>query len=538
MTREMNGKEIPGVQALGEAGKRLTDTDNELREMLGEMSKTLTSGDTLAVQEAANLAARLSFHERMQLVRLDKPLVDAGLAFLYTPPDLLRADPNYCDVFWETERVIKFPGDEFAMPIVISTRGVDKEGKLNLGKFDSIYMTEKAYEKKGGKQVVLLGAEDRIPEGEVQGRIVVDKELHTEINEKLTGIKRIPLDEGLIDTGTNDNNTAKVTGYHIYPERDETVPPEKRDKAIEFFYNRGHIALVLELDNGKSRVMTLNAIGDDGRQAGVNKVKFTDGRYGTVDTVRMLVGAGRTYRPELSRGYADVMVAKLTQEIKKKLGLDLSADQLSMELGLDVNKAITTNTSFLRQDWAYENVTPALHEHTFDKDMVMTTAPAHAQHILEEFEGLMPKKATASEILTSVESGDMVDSFSLSVFAQEFLSGGQVVLNQRFAGSYVALERQAMPQIGNKEVLVVPQGPAYEPGLMTVGQIHPNTGDARFWYQARYTTNPGILAPGPKYEKVPVQKVLGMMTNLDFSVVDSATLFRVLLNQKILIPRV
>jgi hypothetical protein len=29
-----------------------------------------------------------------------------------------------------------------------------------------------------------------------------------------------------------------------------------------------------------------------------------------------------------------------------------------------------------------------------------------------------------------------------------------------------------------------------------------------------------------------------MMTNLDFSVVDSATLFRVLLNQKILIPRV
>lgn len=523
---------IPGVEPLGTARQSLVDTDKGLREMLNQMGESLNKGDSLAVQEAMNLTARLAFHEQMQLYRLNKPLVDAGLAFLIHPEDLRRADPLECDVFWETEKVIAFPGGEYAMPIVISTRGIDKEGKLNFGKFDSIYMTQEVYREKGGKQVVLVNAEDKIPQGKVQGKIQIDEEMLAGINETLTGIKRIPLPKELAETGKENENIAKVTAFHIYPDRNPS------DKAVEFFYNRGHVALVLELDNGKSKVMTFNAVGDDGRQAGVNLIQFTDGKYGIVDTVRMLVGAGRKYRPEISRGYANVLVKKYTDEIKKKFGEDITADQLGVELGLKIEDALQVETRDLRQDWAYENVTPVLSKLTFDKEKAMTTAPSHVQQLLEEFEGLQPKKVTASEVINMIEKGDMVDSFSLTAFASEFLTGGQIVLNPRFAGSHVVLERRAMPQIGNKEVLVIPQGPAFEPGMTTVGQIHPNTGDARFWYQARYSTNPAVLEHGPKYEKVPIQTVLGMMTNLDFSIVDSATLFRVLLNQKVLIPQV
>ena len=505
---------------------QLFATSREIGGMQVSAEGGLTSGDTLHSEEAVDSSRRLAFHEQLQLYRLNTPLIESGLAFIFTPEDLRRADPLETDVFWETEEVIKFPGDEHAMALIKSTRGIGQDGTLQLGKFDSIFMTEKAYKDKGGKYVVLVREDDSLPKGKIQGRIQLEKAQLKELNAQLSSLNRITLPESLASRKTV-KGIDRVVGHGIYPDR---------NPGNEWFYKRGHIALVLELDSGKSVVMTLNALGDDGRQGGVNLPLFTDGKFGIVDTVRMYVGAGRKFRPEISRGYADVAVAKYTEAIKRRFGLDMTADQLSVELGLNPQDALKFEFHNLRQDWAYENVTPVYSRILFNQEAVMSTAPDHVQQLLEEFEGLQPKKATAKEILELVDSGDMVEGFSLAVFASEFLKGGEVVLNQRYKDAYLVLERKSMPQLGGEETLVVPQGKAFDAGPITVGAVHPNTGNARFWYQTRYSTNPEVLTEGPKYKKMHIRQVLQRIANFDFSAVDSASIFKALYSQRVLVP--
>ena len=521
----MNERE-DSLQTIREA---LLATARETKEAQIPVEGGLTSGDFLHPQEALDSSRRLAFHEQLQLYRLNTPLIEAGLEFIFTPEDLRRADPLECDVFWETEEVIKFSGDEYAMALIKSTRGIDQEGILQFGKFDSIFMTEEAYRDKGGKMVVLVDEDEKTPEGEVQGRIQMTESQLEEINDELKNLNRITLPESLT-VKRRAKGVDRVMSYSFHPEHPDKNPGNA------WFYKRGHIALVLELDSGKSVLMTLNALGDDGRQGGINLVHFTDGRFGMVDTVRMLVGAGRKFRPEISRGYADVTTAKYTEAIKKKFGLDMTAEQLSVELGLNPKDALKIETNEIRQDWAYENIAPVYSRILFNQEAVMQTAPAHVQQLLEEFEGLQPKKATAGEVLKAVENGEMVDAFSLAIFGSELLRSGEVVLNRRYKNSNIVLERKSMPQLGGSEILVVPQGRALEAGPITVGAIHPNTGNARFWYQARFSTNPEVLPQGPKYERVPIKKVVEQIKNLDFSAVDCAAIFKVLYSQRVLVP--
>lgn len=506
--------------------RALLDTSRAIRADEAPEEGGLTSGETLHSQEAVDSSRRLAFHEQLQLYRLNRPLLEAGLQFIFTPEDLRRADPLECDVFWETEEVLEFPGGEYAMALIKSTRGIDAKGMLQFGKFDSIFMTEKAYKDKGGKYVVLVKEDDSLPKGEVQGRIQMDEAQLRELNGELTSLNRITLPNSLASKRPV-KGVDRVTGYNLYPDR---------NPGNEWFYKRGHIALVLQLDSGKSVVMTLNALGDDGRQGGINLSHFTDARFGIADTVRMYVGAGRKFRPEISRGYADVAVVEYTEAIKRRFGLDLAADQLSIELGLNPKDALRIETRQLRQDFAYENVTPVYSKILFDEEKVMQTAPAHVQQLMKEFEGLQPKKVTAKEILEMVDSGDMVDGFSLAVFGSEFIRGGEVSLNPRYKDAYIVLERKSMPQLGGEETLVVPQGKAFEGGPVTVGVVHPNTGNARFWYQARFSTNSEVLPQGPKYERVNINKVVAQIKNFEFSAVDCACIFRTLYSQRVLIP--
>src|SRR3990167_10885010 len=132
---------------------RLLATSRDISSTQVPVEGGLTSGDTLHSEEAVDSSRRLAFHEQLQLYRLNTPLIESGLAFIFTPEDLRRADPLETDVFWETEEVISFPGGEHAMALIKSTRGIDAKGMLQFGKFDSIFMTEKAYKDKGGKYV-------------------------------------------------------------------------------------------------------------------------------------------------------------------------------------------------------------------------------------------------------------------------------------------------------------------------------------------------------------------------------------------------
>lgn len=507
----------------------LLATARETKETQIPVEGGLTSGDVLHPEEGLDSSRRLAFHEQLQLYRLNTPLIEKGLEFIFTPEDLRRADPLECDVFWETEEVVKFPGEEYAMAIIKSTRGIDAKGILQFGKFDPIFVTEEAYKGKGGKMIVLVDEEGKVPEGEVEGRIQMTEGQLEEINDELKNLNRITLLDSLV-VKRGAKGVDRVVGYSLHPEHPDKNPGNA------WFYKRGHIALVLELDSGKSVLMTLNALGDDGRQGGINLPHFTDGRFGIVDTVRMLVGAGRKHRPEVSRGYADVALAKYTDAIKRRYGLDLTAEQLSVELGLNPKDALKIELHDLRQDLAYENVTPVYSKILFNQEAVMQTAPAHVQQLLEEFEGLQPKKATAKEILEMVDSGDMVDGFSLAVFGSELLKGAEVALNDKYANSYLILERRSMPQLGGEEILVVPRGMAFESGPVTTGAIQPNTGNARFWYQARFSTNPEVLSQGSKYEKLSIRKVLERIENFGFSAVDSASIFKALYSQRVLVP--
>ena len=160
-----------GEDSLRKIREALLGTARETKEAQIFVEGGLTSGDVLHPEEALDSSRRLAFHEQLQLYRLNTPLIEAGLGFIFTPEDLRRADPLECDVFWETEEVIKFPGEEYAMALIKSTRGIDQEGILQFGKFDPIFMTAEAYRSKGGKMVVLVDKEDKIPEGEVEGQI-------------------------------------------------------------------------------------------------------------------------------------------------------------------------------------------------------------------------------------------------------------------------------------------------------------------------------------------------------------------------------
>lgn len=491
--------------------------------------ETLTSRDLPSAELLLETVQRLSFHERMQLYRLNAPLKEAGLACRFTLEDVARADPQVCDVLWETLKIYPFEGSGLAMAVILSTKGLGGDGKLNLGRFNPMFMTEEAYRERGGKFVVLVDKETEVPEGETQGRLQIPAELLSKLNERLTSLNRIPIDERL-GVKTPVSGVETVTGYSLFPE--ET--PENG-----WFYKRGQIDLLLQLDSGRSLAMTFNALGDNKKQGSVNLVHFTDGRFGVVNTVRMLAGAGFENRIEISRGYADVAVKKLTEALQKRFQIEgIEANQLGMELGLLAEKAIRVETRSIRCDFAFENVTVDFSRLLYDSETILAAAPGYVQHIMDEFEGLAAIKVSGEEILGFIEDGSVVDAFSLSCLASEFLRSGEVVLNERYADTYLVLERRSIPQLGGEESLVVPQGPAFKrKGLVNVGNIHPNTGAARFWYKVKYSTDPGVLPVGPKYEKVEISKVLGMLKDLQFSTADAATLFRSLLGQRVLIPK-
>ncbi len=492
-----------------------------------EEQKTLASGEAISAIETADAARKLAFHEQRQLHDLNTPLIENGLAYEFQPEDVRRADPQECDVLTETEAVIAPKGSDHAMALIKSTRGFSPEGALLTGKFDSIFVKKDAYQERGGKIVVLADESTTLPEGEVQGRIQVPSDLLDEINGKLGEINRTPL-SGDLGVSKPEDGVETVTGFDIVP--------DKSEKSNAFFYNRGHVGLVLETDSGRSILMTKNALNDKKEQGSVNLVELTDGKYGIVNTVRMLVGAGATFRPEIGRGYADVKTAEMTKRMQEKYGGQWTADQVGMELGLAVNEALDIKTSELRQDYAYEDVTPKLQILRFDKDAVMKAAPGYVQQMLEEFEGLTPKKVTAEEVLALNDKNIMVDGFSGAVFGGEFLKNGIVRINARYEDASVVLERRSMPQLGGRETLVVPSGPAFRPGARTVGQVHPNTGNARFWYQVRVADGKtDLLASGRKYVKVPVAEVAERIINHDFSTVDAASLFKALYNQRVFV---
>jgi len=176
----------------------LLATARETKEAQIPLEGGLTSGDFLHPVEALDSSRRLAFHEQLQLYRLNTPLIEAGLEFIFTPEDLRRADPLECDVFWETEGVIKFSGEEYAMALIKSTRGIDAKGILQFGKFDPIFMTEEAYRERGGKLVVLVKEDDSIPKGRIQGRIQLEDAQLRELNAELTNLNRITLPESLL----------------------------------------------------------------------------------------------------------------------------------------------------------------------------------------------------------------------------------------------------------------------------------------------------------------------------------------------------
>ncbi len=277
-------------------------------------SRALTQGEAVSPIEAADIARKLEFHERRQLHDLNVPLVDAGLAFPFQPEDVRRAHPQECDVLTSTEAVIVPERSDHAMALIKSTRGFSPEGTLLTGKFDSIFMKREAYEKRGGKIVVIADKDTEVPSGEVQGRVQIPSPILDEINGQLKDINRTPLSEDL--AGDKQQEGAEtVTGFDIVP--------DKSDKSNSFFYNRGHVGLVLNTDSGRSILMTKNALNERGEQGSINLVELTDGKYGIVNTVRMLVGAGANYRPEIPRGYADVKTAEMTKknagEIRRKM---------------------------------------------------------------------------------------------------------------------------------------------------------------------------------------------------------------------------
>ncbi len=516
---------------------------------------SLTQGEAVSPIEAADAARKLEFHEARQLYDLNTPLDAAGLAFTFQPEDVRRAHPQECDVLTVTESVIAPEGSDHAMALIRSTKGFDAEGRLLTGKFDPIFMTNKAYEERGGKIVVLTDTDTPIPQGEVQGRVQIPAEMLGEINGQLSDLNRTPLNEEL--AGNNPaEGVETVSAFEIIPPRqnqpawveslkaalpedqskkvDELVP---KDTSNEFFYKRGHVGLVLHMDSGRSQIITKNSLNERKEHGSVNLVELTDGRYGIVNTVRMLVGAGANYRPEISRGYADIKVEEMTKKIREKFGDQWSADQLGMEVGLLVKNALKVDAYQLRQDTAYEDVTPKLQVLTFDKDAVMRTAPGYVQQVADEFEGLTPKKATADEILYSMDRGVMVDGFSMAVFGKRFFEKGLVKVNPRYNGAGVVLERRGMVQFGKRETLVVPSGRAFAKGARTVGQAHPNTGNTRFWYQARFSNgNTDLLPEKGKFEKVSIHEVVEKIKNLEFSTVDSAVLFRTLYNQRVFVP--
>ncbi len=489
-------------------------------------NQALTSGEAQSVIELADVTRRLAYLEQMQLVRLNAPIEASKLAFSFIPEDIRRADPAECDVLVGTEKIIEIPGSDHAMALINSTRGVSAEGKILEGKFDSIFMTKEAYEARGAKVIVLTDANSDVPQGELQGRIQIPDDMLSEINSQLKDLNRVTLPETL-KASEQKSGADGVKGFEIVPEK---------AAGNDFFYKRGHIGLVLKLDSGKSILMTHNALNEKGEQGSVNLVRFNDGKYGMVNTVRMLVGAGSIYRPEIGRGYADVMVDRYAKQIKEKYGVVMSPDQVQMELGLVAEEALHVETHQLRQDVSYENVTPKLQILEFDKDVVMKTAPDHIQHMLEEFEGLTPIRRTPEQILKDIDDGTIVDGFTIGVMGSEFLNKGIVKLNPKYADDCVALEMRSIPQLGGKVDFVVPQGPAYEPGMHTVGQVHPNTGNARFWYQVRITADPKVLDQNAFYVRMPVTEVLERIKDLKFSTVDAAVLFRALYNQRVLIP--
>lgn len=484
----------------------------------------ITSGEAVSTVEAMDVARKLAFHEQLQLHNLNTPLVEAGLAFPFQPEDIRRADPAECDVLTATQEVIHPEGSDHAMGLIHSTRGISADGKLLTGKFDSIFMTEEAYKEKGGKLVVIADKDTRLPEGEVEGRVSIEKGVLDEINGTLVELNRKPLDESLAQQKSDE----AVVDFEVIP---------THEKSNNFFYNRGHVGLVLNTNTGRSMILTKNALNERKEEGSVNMVRFSDNRYGIANTVRMLVGAGASYRPETARGYADINTAKMEKAMTEKYGGEWHADQVGMELGLAVKKALHVETHQLRQDYAYEDVTPKLQILEFDKDEVMRTAPAHIQHMMEEFEGLSPKKATAEELLGHIDSGKMVDGFSIGLFGGEFIEKGLIKVNPRYADNSIVLERRSLIQEGGKEKLVVPQGKAFDKGARTVGQVHPNTGNARFWYQSRVSDgNLDLLPTKGKFEKVSVWDVVNGIKTRAFSTVDSSVLFQTLYKHRILVP--
>lgn len=521
-----------------ESIKQIQKMEDEREKALG-LSKSIGEArigqDTLHTEEALDATARLEFHEQMQLSRLNGPLDKQDIAYQFTPADLRRADPRECDVFWNTREVYPFPGQTYAMALVDSTRGVGKDGLIQNGVFNSIFITDTENRERGGKLVVLPEKHEDLPKGEVQGRFVMENGMLEEVNGRLGELNRVKLSDGVTEPKAD---APKVVGYKIYPDKEEVVAKHPDIKgSIDWMYNKGHVDLVLETDDGSSVSMTLNALTPDKKEGGVNLIRFTDGKYGMVNSVRMLQGAGRDRYKELSRGYGDTLLTEYTKRLKAA-GYRMSAENISMETGLNVSDAIHREEHRIHEDFAYANITPTLTVVTFDKDKVMETAPKDAQQLMDEFEGISATKVSEEEALDMVMSNDgrMIDGFSLTGLSWDMINRKVVKFNPRMAGQKVILEERNIHQLDCQNTLVVPQAPAFEKGPRTVQRIHQNAGSSRFWRQARYSNNVSDLPVGRKYVEKDAEEVVGMMANLKFSVPDQATLFKVFLSEKILVP--
>lgn len=469
-------------------------------------------------------SGQLSFYEQLHANSLNDKLAANGLAFTFRSQELKAMQPEVCDAFLETLEVHPFNKD-FAGVLIKSARGFDAQGKLMEGRFDPIFMTEDGYLRNGGKLIVITDDEGQLPKGDVQGRISIPKEMLEALNKTLSENKRVTLPDELTKTA---KGVSVVTDAEIYP---------PKGPGNEFFWNRGQIYLNLKTSDGNSIVMTFNAVGDNGLQGGINLAMLDDGRYVLVDTVRPLTGAGSKILKEISRGYADVAQANYQKKLKEVGFPDIDPTQLGMELGLkeaDIVQVISSHP--VRQDWAYENVTSEAKVIRINKEAALKVAPSEAQQAMEEFEGIFPQKLTAKEILEHVIGGGlMVDAFSLSILGSEWLKDGHVRINPRINAdkTYVVLESRFMPQTA-KEEMVIPSGPVLEKGWVDIAPIHPNTGNARFFYRARYSDQVNTLPEGRKYVKVSIKEAAEIIKNIDLSTPDTAALFSTLLNRGII----
>jgi|GEM_PF-5126179 len=437
------------------------------------------------------------------LNEVNKPLKDLGP---FTEKEIFG---NYPYLLGETRKPIKVGTGTFVAETKF--KNVEVPDVLNAS-YRYLTHTDKYMEEKGGLCIVFADKDENVPEGEIKGKVKIDKGTLDKLNADLAMILGNESDEKEFGNSLPEN-LIQTEGENV-----SVV------ESYEITSGLGYFAIVtLNLDSGDQVPILYNFKGAN-THGSVYLIKDTAGNIRILQNTRVvppLKETGNKVELEAPRKFATYGQDKSFTPSRE---MDYKPEDYSIIDEITVQQNLETDA--VPVDLVYIEV---------DKELGAGHPPNQLQHI--DYHFLPPE-----ELIDLITQGEIRDVYTIYAAATFLLNEGFLKVDKKKIGSKTLLcEEKFFPQLG-KSQLVVPRGPESLGTQIGNERVLPDSGKHRAAYPVNEVTLSEYLKAtkgSPKLVKVPILEgenpVINMLKKGKFSTVDAAAIIKGLLKEGILI---